>query len=94
MSKKVIISCAITGAMHTPTMSDYLPVTPEQTRERVHRSGQGGGRDHSSFHARKQAGGRRAYGQPGYGLFSISPGNSYAETDAVINLTYRRKSGR
>jgi uncharacterized protein (DUF849 family) len=27
---KVIISCAITGAMHTPTMSDALPITPEQ----------------------------------------------------------------
>lgn len=28
-SKKVIISCAITGAIHTPTMSDALPFTPE-----------------------------------------------------------------
>lgn len=27
---KVIISCAITGAMHTPTMSAYLPITPEE----------------------------------------------------------------
>ena len=27
---KVIISCAITGAMHTPTMSDALPITPAQ----------------------------------------------------------------
>lgn len=27
--KKVIISCAITGAIHTPTMSDYLPYTAE-----------------------------------------------------------------
>ena len=27
---KVIISCAITGAIHTPSMSDALPVTPEQ----------------------------------------------------------------
>jgi uncharacterized protein (DUF849 family) len=26
---KVIISCALTGAIHTPTMSDYLPLTPE-----------------------------------------------------------------
>ena len=28
--KKVIISCAITGAIHTPSMSPYLPVTPEE----------------------------------------------------------------
>ena len=27
-SQKVIITCAITGASHTPTMSPYLPVTP------------------------------------------------------------------
>jgi len=27
---KVVISCAITGSIHTPTMSDALPVTPDQ----------------------------------------------------------------
>ena len=27
---KVIISCAITGAIHTPSMSDALPITPEE----------------------------------------------------------------
>ena len=27
---KVIITCAITGAIHTPSMSPHLPVTPEQ----------------------------------------------------------------
>jgi uncharacterized protein (DUF849 family) len=31
--QKIIISCAITGAIHTPTMSPYLPVTPEQITE-------------------------------------------------------------
>jgi uncharacterized protein (DUF849 family) len=30
MPHKVIISCAITGAIHTPSMSDALPITPEQ----------------------------------------------------------------
>ena len=30
---KVIISCAVTGAMHTPTMSPYLPITPDQIAE-------------------------------------------------------------
>src|SRR5215469_14680931 len=29
-SDKVIITCAITGAIHTPTMSPYLPITPDQ----------------------------------------------------------------
>ncbi|MBU2547863.1 MAG: 3-keto-5-aminohexanoate cleavage protein [Proteobacteria bacterium] len=27
---KVVISCAITGSIHTPTMSPYLPITPEE----------------------------------------------------------------
>ncbi len=27
---RVIITCAITGSIHTPSMSPYLPVTPEQ----------------------------------------------------------------
>jgi len=30
---KVIISCAITGAIHTPSMSPYLPVTAEEISE-------------------------------------------------------------
>src|ERR1700678_802884 len=29
-SNKVIITCAVTGAIHTPSMSPPLPVTPEQ----------------------------------------------------------------
>ena len=30
---KVIITCAVTGAIHTPSMSPHLPVTPEQITE-------------------------------------------------------------
>ena len=30
MAKKVIINCAVTGAIHVPSMSPYLPITPEQ----------------------------------------------------------------
>jgi uncharacterized protein (DUF849 family) len=30
MAGKVIISCAVTGSIHTPSMSDALPITPEQ----------------------------------------------------------------
>ena len=29
-SRKVIITCAVTGAIHTPSMSPYLPVTLEE----------------------------------------------------------------
>ena len=30
---KLIITAAITGSVHIPTMSDYLPLTPEQIVE-------------------------------------------------------------
>ncbi len=33
MTKTVIITCAVTGAIHTPTMSQHLPVTPEEIAE-------------------------------------------------------------
>jgi uncharacterized protein (DUF849 family) len=32
-SRKVIITCAVTGAIHTPSMSPYLPVTPAEITE-------------------------------------------------------------
>lgn len=30
MAKKVIITAAVTGAVHIPSMSEYLPITPQQ----------------------------------------------------------------
>lgn len=30
MGRKVIITCAVTGAIHTPTMSPHLPITAEE----------------------------------------------------------------
>lgn len=30
MSRKVIITCAVTGGIHTPTMSPHLPITAEE----------------------------------------------------------------
>lgn len=32
-SRKVIITCAVTGAIHIPSQSPYLPITPEQIAE-------------------------------------------------------------
>src|SRR5689334_15671074 len=31
--RKVIITCAVTGSIHTPTMSPYLPITPREIAE-------------------------------------------------------------
>lgn len=33
MARKVIITCAVTGAIHTPTMSEYLPITPAEVAD-------------------------------------------------------------
>ena len=33
--KKVIISAAITGAIHTPSMSPYFPASPEQISDQA-----------------------------------------------------------
>jgi uncharacterized protein (DUF849 family) len=30
MKKKVVITAAITGSIHTPSMSSYLPIAPQQ----------------------------------------------------------------
>ena len=30
MAGKVIITCAVTGSIHTPTMSPHLPITPDE----------------------------------------------------------------
>jgi hypothetical protein len=38
MKEKAIITAAITGSIHTPTMSDYLPITPEQIADEAVRA--------------------------------------------------------
>src|SRR6185295_11595286 len=32
---KVIVTCAVTGSVHTPTMSPHLAITPEQIAEQA-----------------------------------------------------------
>jgi uncharacterized protein (DUF849 family) len=33
MSERIIMSCAVTGAIHVPSQSPYLPITAEQIAE-------------------------------------------------------------
>lgn len=42
MTGKVIISCAVTGAIHIPSMSPYLPITPEQIAKEAIAAAQAG----------------------------------------------------
>jgi uncharacterized protein (DUF849 family) len=42
MKEKAIITAAITGSIHTPTMSEYLPITPQQIADEAVRSYEAG----------------------------------------------------
>jgi uncharacterized protein (DUF849 family) len=83
VTEKVIVSCAITGAMHTPTMSEALPVTPAQISEQsIAAANAGAAVIH--LHARKPADGEPT-GSPEVYLEFLPA--IHAQTDAVINLT-------
>ena len=83
MSNKVIISCAITGAMHTPTMSESLPITPAQiAAQSIEAANAGAAIIH--LHARKPADGEPTGSPEVYSQFLPQ---IHRETDAVINLT-------
>jgi uncharacterized protein (DUF849 family) len=83
VKEKVIISCAITGAMHTPTMSEALPITPAQiSAQSIAAANAGAAVIH--LHARKPADGEPT-GSPEVYLQFLPA--IHAQTDAVINLT-------
>jgi uncharacterized protein (DUF849 family) len=80
---KAIITCAITGAMHTPTMSDALPITPAQiASESIAAAAAGAAIIH--LHARVPQTGEPT-GNPE--VFAQFLPQIKAATDAVINLT-------
>ena len=80
---KVIITCAITGAIHTPSMSPYLPVTPEEIIEAsVGASEAGAAIIH--LHARDPVTGKPDQSPEAFGKFLPQ---IKARTDAVLNLT-------
>lgn len=83
MANKVIISCAITGSMHTPTMSQFLPITPEEiARESIAAAKAGAAVIH--LHARDPIDGRPT---PSPDVFMQFLPQIHAETDAVINIS-------
>ncbi len=83
MSDKVIISCAITGAMHTPTMSEALPITPQDiAQQSLDAAAAGAAIIH--LHARKPADGEPTGSPEVYSQFLP---RIHRESGAVINLT-------
>ena len=60
MSRPVIITCAATGSIHTPTMSPYLPITPAEIAEAAIGAAQAGATV-IHLHARNPENGRPDY---------------------------------
>jgi len=82
-AEKIIISCAITGAVHTPTMSDFLPVTPDEIASQAIGAAEAGAAI-LHLHARDPNNGRPT---PDPDVFlSFLPRIKQA-TDAVVNIT-------
>jgi len=82
-SKKVIITCAITGAIHTPSMSRYLPLTPADIAAQAIDAAQAGA-SILHLHARDPVDGRPT-ADPEVFAQILAP--IKAATDAVINIT-------
>ena len=81
--RRVIISCAITGAVHTPTMSEYLPITPDQIAEQAIEAAHIGA-SILHLHARDPIDGRPS---PDPSIFQAFVPRIAEATDAVINIT-------
>jgi uncharacterized protein (DUF849 family) len=82
-SNKVIITCAITGSIHTPTMSDALPITPDQIAEQAIQAAEGGAAI-LHLHARDPNDGRPT---PDPRIFMQFLPRIKQSCDAVINIT-------
>jgi 3,5-dioxohexanoate:acetyl-CoA acetone transferase len=81
--RKVIITCAITGSVHTPTMSPYLPVTPDQIAAQAIAAAKAGA-SILHLHARDPENGRPSADPDVFMQFL--PRIKQA-TDAVINIS-------
>jgi uncharacterized protein (DUF849 family) len=83
MAQKVIITCAVTGAIHTPSMSPYLPVTPEEIADAAIGAAKAGAAI-VHLHAREPKDGRPTQDPK---MFLRFLPKIKAASDVVINLT-------
>src|SRR5215510_3906162 len=82
-SNKVIISCAVTGSIHTPTMSDALPITPDQIAQQAIAAAEAGAAV-LHLHARDPKDGRPS-GDPK--VFMQFLPRIKQSCDAIVNIT-------
>ena len=82
-SNKVIISCAVTGSIHTPTMSPHLPITAEEIADAAIGAAEAGAAI-VHLHARDPE-----TGKPDQSLERFAPllGVIKQRTPAVVNIT-------
>lgn len=83
MANKVIISVAVTGSIHTPTMSPHLPVTPDEIAEQSIAAAKAGA-SIIHLHARDPKDGRPT---PDPEVFMQFLPRIKQNCDAVINIT-------
>jgi uncharacterized protein (DUF849 family) len=82
-SDKVIITCAITGSIHTPTMTPHLPITPDQiAAEAIAAAEAGAAMLH--LHARDPNTGKPDQSPE---LFKQFMPRIKQSTDAILNIT-------
>jgi len=82
-SRKVMITCAVTGAIHTPSMSPYLPITPEEIADAAIGAAEAGAAL-VHVHARDPKTGRPDQAPEAFAPFLKV---IKQRTDAVINIT-------
>lgn len=80
---KVIITCAITGSIHTPSMSPHLPVTPDEIADAAIEAAEAGAAI-VHLHARDPKDGRPSQDPE---LFRRFVPKIKAASDVVINIT-------
>ncbi|TDV16489.1 3-keto-5-aminohexanoate cleavage protein [Paraburkholderia caballeronis] len=81
--RKVIISCAVTGATHVPSMSEHLPLTPADIRDQAIDAARAGAAI-IHLHARHPDDGRPTPSPDVFAQFVPAIADA---TDAVINIT-------
>jgi uncharacterized protein (DUF849 family) len=83
MAKKIIITCAVTGSIHTPTMSSHLPLTADEiAHDSIEATKAGAAIIH--LHARDPSNGRPSANPRHFRAFLP---RIKAECDAVLNIS-------
>ena len=83
MPRKIILTCTVTGSIHTPSMSPYLPVTPDEIAVSAIEAAEAGA-SVLHLHARDPETGRPS---SDIDVFRQFLPRIKGATDAVINLT-------